>query len=209
MDDAEEHYLASLECCTGVPSVHRLCTYADFLLTGRRLSKAAVACYEACLHLCPTHGEAAHNLALVLSRSHPARAAELFELAIRHCCDPTGHARAVRSAAAFFEEIGNCQRAEKLLEQAKNFEFVVSSAPLLHHATCSDTEFSEIAAILGPARKFKISQLRLSLPVSGAESMSLEELARTKVRVSQHCFFFFFLICLFFCSKSMLGSRIR
>jgi hypothetical protein len=42
-------------------------TYADFLLSGRHDVASATMCYEACLHLNPQHGEAAHNLAMVFS----------------------------------------------------------------------------------------------------------------------------------------------
>ncbi len=98
LEEAEGLYLSSLECSP--PSPHRLCTYADFLLAGKRNARAAIACYEECLRLCPQHGEAAHNLALVLSDSDPSRAALLFDIALRHCSDAL--ARAKVSAFAWF-----------------------------------------------------------------------------------------------------------
>lgn len=131
MDEAEENYLCSLEC-EKVPSSHRLCTkkeekeeclqvclfclagtYADFLLSGRHDVASATMCYEACLHLNPQHGEAAHNLAMVfkkkkkecvfvlkclfekvLAKKDPVRAAALLEVALKHQSDSSSYGRA-------------------------------------------------------------------------------------------------------------------
>ena len=206
LEEAEGLYLSSLEC-SSAPAPHRLCTYADFLLAGKRQPAAAVACYETCLHLCPQHGEAAHNLALVLSRSDPARAARLFEISLKYCCDALAKAKAVRSAALFFEAVGDAERANALRKQSQNYQLLAQSGPLLYHATGNDLEFALIVSILGAGRKFKIAQLRVSVPVRNQPGASLEDMARAKAKVRRErerereracaCLFSFPLVFLF------------
>ncbi len=112
--------------------------------------------------------------------------------------------QAVRNATLFFEGRGEASRADSLRRlTAGSFRLVAQSGPLLYHSTANDAEFAEILSILGAARKFKISQLRLSVPVHAAPGRSVEELARDKVQVRQSvCSFFFFFF--FFSSLPLL-----
>jgi hypothetical protein len=104
-DKSEDLYLKSID--DEIPSCNRICTYADFLLTARKNPNAAIVFYETCLHLSPNHGEAAHNLALVLSKRDPKRAADLFEISLKNCAkDSLSYVKCLRNASHFFEVQG-------------------------------------------------------------------------------------------------------
>ena len=189
-EEAEELYLESVENNAPFPVVNRLCVYADFLLTDRRNTSSAIEMYEACLHLDPFHAEAAHNLALVLSKRDPARAAALFTTSLdaTRGVNERSYQRCARNAAHFFEVNLERDRAIQLhLEIDDSAENVARCSPLLYHATNSDVEFQEISNILGSSRRFKISQLRLKISHPTMPSTaSLREVAIQKTKTIYH-----------------------